>query len=128
MNKNRIKELREELGISQVDLAIKINEEYCKDHPDFKKPFTNQKNISSYETCERMPTLDVIEYMANIFNCSIDYIVMRTDLRNNKVEIDKRLINLLNDFDRDQVCPEKLEHCINFIKQIDLLNLKHSKK
>lgn len=64
----RIKQLREELGISQLDFAKKIN--------------VTQQSISLYEKGDREPSLEVLTSMANFFNVSIDYLTCKSDIRN----------------------------------------------
>ena len=70
----RIKQLREEFGISQLDFAKKIN--------------VTQQSISLYEKGEREPSLDVLTSMANFFGVSIDYLMCKTDIRNPGKQID----------------------------------------
>lgn len=62
---NRIKELREELGWTQNDLAQKMD---CA-----------PSSIAMYEKEERKPSLDVLVKLAELFNCSIDYLLCKND-------------------------------------------------
>ncbi len=61
----RIKELRNECGLTQKDLAEKIN--------------TTSKSIWAYENNGAVPPLDVLSKLADFFNCSIDYLAGRSD-------------------------------------------------
>ena len=61
----RIKELRLEHGLTQKELAEKIN--------------TTSKSIWAYENKTAVPPLDVLLKLANFFSCSLDYISGRTD-------------------------------------------------
>lgn len=61
----RLKELREELNLSQNDVAIAIN--------------TSQRNISRWEKMENEPTSSFVIALANFFECSTDYLLGRTD-------------------------------------------------
>lgn len=61
----RLKELREELNLSQNDVAIAIN--------------TSQRNISRWEKMENEPTSNFVIALADFFECSTDYLLGRTD-------------------------------------------------
>lgn len=65
---NRIKLLREEYGWSQNQLASKLN---CA-----------PSSIAMYEKEDRKPSLDVLISLSEIFNCSIDYLLGKSDKRN----------------------------------------------
>lgn len=65
---NRIKNLREELNITQQELADKLN---C-----------SKSVIGLYENDRRKPSLEVLLKLSEIFNCSIDYILGKSDIRN----------------------------------------------
>ena len=66
---NRIKELRHEQGWSQFKLAEKMD---C-----------SVTSIAMYEIERRTPSLSVLLQLCELFNCSIDYILCRTNIRNN---------------------------------------------
>lgn len=57
----RIKQLREEFGYTQQELADKL-----------KKA---KSTIAMYENETRKPSLKVLEQLSKIFNCSVDYIL-----------------------------------------------------
>lgn len=61
----RIKELRIEKGLTQKELAAKID--------------STDKNIWAYENKVAVPPLDILTKMADVFNCSIDYLSGRSD-------------------------------------------------
>lgn len=65
---NRIKILREELGLTQKELSNKLN--------------LSEGSISLYEKEDRKPSLEVLLKLSEIFNCSIDYILGKSDIRN----------------------------------------------
>lgn len=65
---NRIKKLREEFGYTQQDLANRLN--------------ASKGVIGLYESETRKPSLEVLVKLSEIFNCSIDYILCKTDVRN----------------------------------------------
>ncbi len=63
----RLKQLREERGISQVRLAIDLN--------------MNQNSISRYESGVREADYKTLIAFADYFNVSLDYLFGRTDCR-----------------------------------------------
>lgn len=75
---NRIKQLREENNITQLQLAKKLNK--------------TQQTISLYENGTNEPDLDGYILLSKLFNCSIEYIAGKSDIRNpekvNENEID----------------------------------------
>lgn len=65
---NRIKKLREDFGYTQQDLADKIN--------------GAKSTIAMYENETRKPSLEILVKLSEIFNCSIDYILCKSDIKN----------------------------------------------
>lgn len=61
----RIKEERNKIGLSQKELAEKIGKSIG--------------NVSGYEIADRLPPVDVLCNMADIFNCTTDYLLGRTN-------------------------------------------------
>lgn len=76
---NRIKQLREELKISQNNLAKKLNK--------------TQQMVSLYENGTYEPDLDGYILLSKLFNCSIEYIAGKSEIRNPE-EIDNSKINV----------------------------------
>ena len=62
---NRIKELRENASLSQLELAKKLN--------------TSQRNIGRWENEENEISVSNLIKLADIFECTIDYLVGRED-------------------------------------------------
>ena len=73
---NRIKFLREKNNITQEELAKKLN-------------LSSKGIISMYEKEDRKPSLEVLIKLSEIFNCSIDYILCKTDKRTSNINNDK---------------------------------------
>ena len=67
---NRIKQLREEKGIKQEELANKIS--------------VSPSAIGMYETNKREPNNEITLKIANFFCVSTDYLLGKTDIRNSK--------------------------------------------
>lgn len=65
---NRIKILREEFNFTQQDLANKLE---C-----------SKSVIGLYESETRKPSMEILLKLSEIFNCSIDYILGKSDIRN----------------------------------------------
>lgn len=65
---NILKKLRQDYDFTQEDLAKKIN--------------TSRSNIANYENDKNMPSIDVLNKLSEIFNCSIDYLLGKSDVRN----------------------------------------------
>lgn len=65
---NRIKTLREEFGYTQQDLAKKLN--------------SSKSVIGLYENETRKPSLEILLKLSEVFNCSIDYLLGKTNVRN----------------------------------------------
>lgn len=72
---NRIKKLREEFCLTQQELANKLD--------------GAKSTVAMYENETRKPSLEILVKLSEIFNCSIDYILCKSDIRNpQKIEID----------------------------------------
>ncbi len=64
---NRMREIREDLGLNQTEVAKKIG--------------ITQRNYSYIETGRTMLTEDILVKLADLYNTSTDYILYRTDER-----------------------------------------------
>ncbi|GAA0107409.1 MULTISPECIES: helix-turn-helix transcriptional regulator [Clostridium] len=69
-----LKELREDKGLTQIDLAEILN--------------VSRQTISGYETGSIEPPFSTLVKLADIYNCSLDYLAGRTKERFN--------LNLMN--------------------------------
>lgn len=67
---DRLKELRKEKGMTQEELSKIFN--------------TGKASISHYESNRRLPDPNTIEKYAEYFNVTVDYLLGRTDTKNNK--------------------------------------------
>ncbi len=63
----RLKELRAEKDITQRELARALN--------------IAGSTVAMYELGQRTPDADMLHRLASFFNCSIDYLLGRTDIR-----------------------------------------------
>lgn len=64
---NRIKKLREEFHMTQQELADKLS--------------GAKSTIAMYENETRKPSMEVLIKLSEIFNCSIDYLLGKSDVR-----------------------------------------------
>lgn len=63
---NRLKELRQKLNLSQKDVATYLD--------------LSPSIISGYETGERTPSASIIIRLADLYHCSTDYILGKSDI------------------------------------------------
>ena len=69
---DNLKKIRQDCNLTQEELAKKIN--------------TSRSNIVNYEKIKNIPSLDVLNKLSEILDCSIDYLLGKTDERNPKQE------------------------------------------
>ena len=96
---NRIKFLRENLKLSQEELAEKLN--------------LSKGIISLYEQEKRKPSLEILIKLSEIFNVSIDYILGRTDLKNESIPL---AASTKDNIDLSDICDEDKEAIIRFVE------------
>lgn len=108
---NRIKQLRNEKGISQVDLGNVFN--------------ISQQTISSYENGSREPDSELLKGLSKYFNVSIDYILGNSDIKEpaekllEKNKDNEYTIALHNNNGYDEELPEEARKEIdNFIEYV----------
>jgi len=63
----RLKELRKEAGLTQVELSTKVG--------------ISKSSISMYEANSRKPELETLEAIADYFNVNMDYLLGKSDIR-----------------------------------------------
>lgn len=64
----RLKILRKEKDLSQENFAKQLG--------------VSRSAVGNYETNQNMPTAEILNKMSEIFQCSIDYILCKTDIKN----------------------------------------------
>ncbi len=73
---NRIKTLRKELNLTQEELALKLG-------------LKGKSSIANYEKGSICPSDDIKLQMSKLFNCSIDYLMGNSNIRNSsKINMD----------------------------------------
>ncbi len=74
---NRLRELRKEKGLTQIELAKILN--------------VSDRSVGFYETGERDPDTETLKKLADYFDVTIDYLLGRSDIRNQKIaDIEKQ--------------------------------------
>ena len=103
-----LKKIREKRNINQLKIAMDIG--------------ITQESISKYETGNAFPSREILIKLADYLNCSIDYLLNRTDNPNmNKEKIskkDEKIENLI--FRYKSLSDEnknKLEGCLLALEQ-----------
>lgn len=111
----RIELERTRLGMNQMELAKKLN-------------LSSSASISQYENGDRTPNDDIKLRMCEIFGCSLDYLLGKSNIRNLeklKLEKIKNVKYFNNKLNIDGLEEEDIEE---LQKQIDYLKWKKGKK
>lgn len=80
---NKLKKLREEKGFTLEYVANHLN--------------TTKTSIGRYEKDDREPKSDMLLALAEFYNVSTDYLLGKSDLRNEKIDSDIRKIQRARD-------------------------------
>lgn len=103
-----LRKIREKRNINQLKIAMDIG--------------ITQESISKYETGNAFPSRDILLKLADYLNCSIDYLLDRTDNPNinkdkNSIE-DENIENLIFRYNRlSDENKNKLEGCLLALEQ-----------
>ena len=107
---NRIKELRNEKGLLQADVAKYINK--------------SERMVGFYENGKRDPNTDTLIKLSELFDASVDYILGKSNVRNPE-ELDTDKINIgLSKKDYNPPSKEQQEKIEEFAKFVLKDNLK----
>lgn len=63
-----LKKIRQDNSLTQEELAKKID--------------TSRSNIANYENNKNMPSVEILDKLSKLFNCSTDYLLGKSDVRN----------------------------------------------
>lgn len=99
---NRIKQLREENQITQEELAKKLK--------------LSKGIISLYEKEERKPSMEVLIKLSDIFNCSIDYLLGKSDIRN--YDKDEQEFHFAYHKEMEGLTDEEIADALRFYKEM----------
>lgn len=101
--KNRIKELRIEKNMLQSDVAKLVGK--------------SERMIGFYENGERDPNTETLAKLSEIFDCSIDYILGKSDIRNPEQQI-KDEFSFAYHKETEGLSEEEVKEAIEFYKRI----------
>lgn len=108
MLSKRLRKLREEKGLLQKDIAKILN--------------IATSAYGYYEQGERDPGTQVLEILADFYDISIDYLMGRTDNRNESLPTDTELEEFLQKsnikFDGAPLDDDDKEDIINFLRMV----------
>lgn len=105
-----LKKLRQDCNLTQDELAKKID--------------TSRSNIANYENDKNMPSVDILEKLARLFDCTTDYLLGKSDIRNpEKADLDNLQIGLSTK-DYTNISNEQIKQIEDFAKFV----LKDNKK
>lgn len=113
----RIKKLREELKLTQNELALKLG-------------LNSETAIANYETGYSIPKDEIKIKMCKLFNCTLDYLMCNSDIRNSKQEdsINEELIQLGFDMKNYNPPTEKQKEQIKALIEVVLKDNKKDKE
>lgn len=99
---NRIKKLREEFNMTQQDLANKLK--------------SSKSVIGLYENETRKPSMEVLIRLSEIFGCSIDYLLGKTDVRN--YDKDEQEFRFAYHKETEGLTDEEISDALRFYKEM----------
>ena len=101
-----LKKLRQDNNLTQDELAKKID--------------TSRSNIANYENDKNMPSIDVLEKLSKLFDCSIDYLLGKSDIRNPEEIKNVQFANAggLDTDGLDEEDIEEIQRQIDYIKKM----------
>lgn len=99
----RIKQLREEKGLTQIELADRLK--------------ISNSAVAMYETDKREPSDDIKIKMSEFFNCSLDYLMGRSDIRNPEDKI-KQEFEFAYHKEMEGLTEEEIADALRFYKKI----------
>lgn len=102
MKGTRIKQLREEKKLTQIELADKLK--------------ISNSAIAMYETDKREPSDDIKLKMCELFDCSLDYLVGRTDIRN--YDKDEQEFRFAYHKETEGLSDEEIADALRFYKEM----------
>lgn len=97
----RLRELREEMNLTQNDICKVLG--------------ITRSNVSKYESGALDPSTDVLNSYANYFDCTIDYILGRTNDRKHKMQLADEYSAVVTSAKNANVSPKVLSDYIEFL-------------
>lgn len=101
--KERIKELRKEKNLTQEELAKKLG-------------LNAKSNIANYESGANAPSDEIKLKMCELFNCSMDYLMGKSNYKNEDDYLNKNIDNIADTLDNiEKFCIKALENNLEVI-------------
>lgn len=98
-----LKKIRQDNSLTQEELAKKIE--------------TSRSNIANYENDKNMPSIDVLDKLAKTFNCSIDYLLGKSDIRNPEDKI-KQEFEFAYHKEIEGLTEDEIKEALEFYKMV----------
>jgi len=116
---NRVRELREEKGLKQMDLAFALN--------------VSQATLSNWERGIHDPDNESLSNLAKIFECTIDYLLCSSDIRypirlGEEAALEKVFYRIMYEATNKGLEPHDLEMALDFIQRAKERNAPVGKK
>lgn len=99
----RIELERMRLGLNQIELAKKLN-------------LSSSASISQYESGDRIPSDDIKLKMCEIFNCTLDYLMGKSNTRN--YDKDKQEFYYAYHKEMEGLTDEEIADALRFYKEM----------
>lgn len=110
--KENIKKLRKEYGLSQEELSKRLG--------------IARSSVANYENGQNFPNMDILVKLSEIFNCSIDYILGKSDYKNEEDFWKKHSSDIVKDINIIQkletkgiTTPKAIENIVNELLETD---------
>lgn len=100
----RIKSLRNELGLTQEQLANKL------------ATVKGKSSIANYENGSNLPSDEVKLKMCEIFNCSLDYLMCKSDIKN--YDKDEQEFKFAYHKEMEGLTDEEIADALRFYKEM----------
>lgn len=84
---DRLRSLRENLGLSQKELADRLN--------------INRSTYARYETSSTQPDYDILDALANFYDVSVDYLLGRTNIYQTQTKEERDIAKRLKQFEAE---------------------------
>lgn len=84
---DRLRSLRENLGLSQKELADRLN--------------INRSTYARYETSSTQPDYDILDALANFYDVSVDYLLGRTNSYQTQTKEERDIAKRLKQFEAE---------------------------
>lgn len=100
----RIELERNRLGLNQMELAKKLN-------------LSSSASISQYESGDRIPSDDIKIKMCELFGCSLDYLMGKSNIRNSEKQIKDEFLFAYHK-ETEGLSEEEIKEALEFYKKI----------